>query len=280
MAVFDDRICELGEGPLWHPERGQFFWFDILHGRLLTREGDQPREWDLGRMASAAGWVDHDRLLIGTETGLALFDLRDGSLRDVAPIHDEDPTMRSNDGRADRQGGFWIGMMGKGGVPGRGEIHRFYKGEVRRIVTGISIPNAICFSADGRTAHYADTPTCRVWRLALDPDGWPDGEPMPWLDLSAEGLHPDGAVIDAEGAFCTACWGAGRVIRFAPDGRRLDEQAIPVPLGTCPAFGGADLRDMLVTTAHEGVAEPGPDEGKTYLLRARVPGLPEPRVIL
>ena len=28
-AVFDNRPCELGEGPLWHPERQQLFWFDI-----------------------------------------------------------------------------------------------------------------------------------------------------------------------------------------------------------------------------------------------------------
>ena len=29
-SVFDDRRCELGEGPLWHPVREQLFWFDIL----------------------------------------------------------------------------------------------------------------------------------------------------------------------------------------------------------------------------------------------------------
>jgi sugar lactone lactonase YvrE len=38
MTPYDDTPCELGEGPLWHPERGQLFWFDILGRRLLTRE--------------------------------------------------------------------------------------------------------------------------------------------------------------------------------------------------------------------------------------------------
>ena len=27
--IFDDAQCALGEGPLWHPEREQLFWFDI-----------------------------------------------------------------------------------------------------------------------------------------------------------------------------------------------------------------------------------------------------------
>ena len=29
--------------------------------------------WDLGEMASAAGWVDRDTLLVATETGLRRF---------------------------------------------------------------------------------------------------------------------------------------------------------------------------------------------------------------
>ena len=44
MAVFDDRRCELGEGPLWHPGRNQLFWFDILGKRLLTRTGGETQD--------------------------------------------------------------------------------------------------------------------------------------------------------------------------------------------------------------------------------------------
>lgn len=276
MSAFDSRVCELGEGPIWHPERGQFFWFDILGKRLLTRGG----EWRFDRMASAAGWVDRDRLLVGTETGLALLDLRDGGLRQVADIEAGDPTTRSNDGRADRQGGFWIGTMGKQAQDGAGAIWRLYRGEVRKLVGGITIPNAICFSPDGRTAHYADTRAGKVWRQALDAEGWPQGERAPYLDCTAMGLNPDGAVIDSEGAFCVACWGAGQVVRFAPDGTRLDAYEVGGRHSSCPAFGGGDLRDLLVTTAQEGIADPGPAEGLPYLLRARVAGLAEPRVIL
>ena len=39
--VFSSTVCALGEGPLWHPERAQLFWFDILGKRLLSREGAQ-----------------------------------------------------------------------------------------------------------------------------------------------------------------------------------------------------------------------------------------------
>lgn len=280
MRALDDRRCDLGEGAFWHPVREQFFWFDILNGRLMSRGEGGPREWRLGCMASAAGWVDADRLVIGLETGLALLDLNGGALTPLAGVEADDPGTRSNDGRADRQGGFWLSTMGKGAEPGRGSIWRWHKGELRRIVEGLTIPNAICFSRDGRTAHYADTARGLVWRQPLDADGWPAGEREPWLDCAALGLNPDGAVIDAEGAFCVACWGAGRVVRFAPDGRRLDDMAVGGRHASCPAFGGGDMRDLLVTTALQDLEDPGPGDGLPWLVRAAVPGLPEPQVRL
>ncbi|WP_347268714.1 SMP-30/gluconolactonase/LRE family protein [Paracoccus sp. (in: a-proteobacteria)] len=277
MKAFDDRPCDLGEGALWHPARGEFLWFDILGQRLL---GQGAQEWRFDRMVSAAGWVDRDRLMVATETGLALLDLRDGVLAPLIAVEAEDGGTRSNDGRADRQGGFWFSTMGKSAEPGRGAIYRWHRGTLRRLVSGIGIPNAICFFPDGRLAHYADTALGRVWRQPLDTDGWPEGERQPWLDLAPRGLNPDGAVIDAEGGFCCAHWGSGAVLRHDPAGQVTDEYRVGGLHASCPALGGADLRDLLVTTARQGIAVPDAAQGLTYVLRARVAGLPEPRVIL
>lgn len=280
MNAYDDRPCELGEGPLWHPERRQFFWFDILNRRLLSREGGRAREWRFDRLASAAGWVDHDRLLIATEAGLALLDLRDGGLTDVAAVEADDPTTRSNDGRADRQGGFWFSTMGKSAEAGCGSIYRYHRGEVRRIVAGLTISNAICFSPDGRTAHYSCTKAATVWRLPLDADGWPEGPAQLFLDLSEEGANPDGAIVDAEGGFCCALWGKGLVRRYDAAGNRTHELPVPGRHSSCPALGGDDMRDMLVTTALEGIEAPDTLQGLPYIVRAPFPGLPEPQVML
>lgn len=73
--VFDDTQCDFGEGPLWHPEREQLFWFDINAHRLYTRDGDGRRMWQFDEYVSAAGWVSRDQMLIASETALFLFDL-------------------------------------------------------------------------------------------------------------------------------------------------------------------------------------------------------------
>ena len=178
--VFDPRACRLGEGALWHPLREQLFWFDILGKRLLSRTGKTPLEWRFEEHVSAAGWVDSGRLLIASETALFLFDLNDGTRTDVVPLEADNPVTRSNDGRADPWGGFWIGTMGKNAEAGAGAIYRYYKGKLRRLFTNITISNAICFSPDTHYAYFTDTRTRCIMRQALGAEGWPNGEHHGW----------------------------------------------------------------------------------------------------
>lgn len=283
-TLYDDRPCALGEGLLWHPERQQLFWFDITGQRMLSRDGDTPLEWQFDEMVSAAGWVDHDTLLIASETALVTFDLAEGESRFVAPLEADRPETRSNDGRADPWGGFWIGTMGKSAEPGAGAIYRLFDGTLRRVVRDVSISNALCFDAARSCAYYADTPTRQVMRLALDGDGWPSGPATVAVDLRAEGLNPDGAVTDAAGNLWIAQWGAGRVACHAPDGTFLRAVACGGRHSSCPAFGGPDFDRLFITTAREGLSADdiaaAPENGCVFAAKGVARGLPEPRVIL
>ena len=282
--VHDDRLCELGEGAFWHPERGEIFWFDILGRKLLSRDASGPREWRFPEMVSAAGWLDRDRLLIAGETALFAFHLETGAREDLASLEAENPVTRSNDGRADRQGGFWIGTMGKQAQQGAGAIYRWRKGELRRLFPGLTIPNAISFAPDGASAHFADTRQAKIWRVALDSEGWPRGEPELFLDFTAEGLNPDGAVTDAAGRLWVAQWGAGRVAAYDAQGRFLEAVTVGAPHTSCPAFGGPDFSTLYCATAQEGLDAAGlaahPLSGALFAAFGHGPGLPEPRVRL
>ena len=280
----DLRPCELGEGVLWHPERGQLFWFDITRGRLLSQDDTGPREWRFEGCASAAGWVDARTLLVATEAALGRFDIETGAFEVLHALEADDAATRSNDGRADPMGGFWIGTMGKGAEAGAGALYRLHRGELRRLRDGISIPNAICFAPDGRTAYFADTPTGHLTAQALDAEGWPAAEPEPLIDFRPDELNPDGAVTDADGNLWVAQWGAGRVACHAPDGTLLRALDVPGVHASCPGFGGEGLRDLFVTTAREGLSEEevarAPENGRVFVIRGAGRGRPEPRVVL
>ncbi|WP_084861138.1 SMP-30/gluconolactonase/LRE family protein [Salibaculum halophilum] len=275
--IHDETQCTLGEGPLWHPKRQELFWFDIL-GKRLHRNG---QHWQFDDYVSAAGWVDDATLLVADAAGLFLFDLETGAREDLVALEADNPATRSNDGRADPHGGFWIGTMGIKAEPGAGAIFRYYRGELRQLHAGLTIPNAICFSPDGGHVHFTDTPTRRILRQRLSArDGWPEGAPEPWLDLAAEGLNPDGAVIDAAGNFWNAQWGAGRVACYSPDGGFAGAVEFNVTQTSCPAFGGPDLKTLFCTSAAEGLSDPDPDDGKTFSTPVAATGQQEHRVIL
>lgn len=277
--IHDERACELGEGAFWHPVRGQLFWCDIHGRRLLSRDAGGKIEWRFSEKPSAMGWIDRETLLLATETGLRRFDIASGEHELLAPLEAEDRETRSNDGRADPSGGFWIGTMGKRAEPGRGAIWRYHRGAVERLYAGITIPNAICFSPDGALAYFADTSTRRIMAQPLDADGWPDGAPHLFVDLEPDGLNPDGAVVDAAGALWNAQWGAGRVARYLPDGRLDRTIAVGGRHASCPAFGGPELTRLFVTTAREGIERPDRAQGLTYAAETGIRGQAEHRVL-
>lgn len=280
-SLFDQRRAELGEGAFWHPERQQLFWFDILSRRMFARDGARELSWELGELASAAGWIDQDTLLVSTETGLWRLALGDGSRTPIAAIAADDPTTRSNDGRTDPWGGFWASTIGLAGEPGKGEIWRWHRGQLRRLVSGLTVPNAICF--EGLHAFFTDTPSGVIHRLSLDAEGWPLGPAEVFLDLTEAGLFPDGAVTDAAGQIWNAQWGAGRVAHYDAQGRFLGAVTTPgARLSSCPCFGGPDLRDLYITTAQEGMSledrDAEPDAGKLFVARGAGQGRPSPRI--
>jgi sugar lactone lactonase YvrE len=284
MNLFDPRPCALGEGPLWHPERQQLFWFDILGKRLLSRDRGGALEWQFDEHVSAAGWVDQDTLLMASESGLYRFDINSGNRSLVVALEADNAATRSNDGRADPWGGFWIGTMGKQAQAGQGAIYRFYQGKVTRLFGDITISNAICFAPDRSCAYFTDTVTGRIMRQALSSEqGWPLGEPELFVDLTSAGqnqagLNPDGAVVDSKGCLWSAQWGASRVARYGPDGGFLSAVDCPAEQVSCPAFGGADLRTLFVTSAAVGLN--GEPHGRTWKAVQPVAGQREHQVLL
>ncbi|GGB93735.1 gluconolactonase [Marinobacterium zhoushanense] len=286
VKTYDERACTLGEGALWHPQRQQLFWFDILGNRLMTlNDQGLTDEWQFDEHVSAAGWVDLDTLLIASESGLFRFDIDTGARQPVCPLEADNPLTRSNDGRADPWGGFWIGTMGKAAQPNAGAIYRYYRGELRRLLAPLTIPNAICFSPDGRHGYFADTAKGAIWRLALDAEhGWPADEPELFIDCRRDGVNPDGAVVDSEGRLWNAQWGASRVACYDADGGFVTAIAFPATQVSCPAFGGVDFSRLFVTSAREGLSNQvllgQPAAGRTFIVGTEVRGRAEPRVIL
>lgn len=271
-AIYDDRKCQLGEGPLWHPERDELFWFDILYRRLLSASS----EWTLTHAASAAGWVDENRLLMATSIGLELFDLRDGKSESVQAVEADNTLTRSNDGRTDPWGGFWFSTMGWNAETQAGSIYRYANGDLRKLHDGLTIPNAICFSPCSNWGYFADTRLQKLFRQKLDKaTGWPAKDAEVFFDFSGSGKNPDGAIADTTGNLWIAIWGSSELLGLSPQGDEVGRIVLPTPHVTCPAAGPAGI---YVTSAlfdlPEDASQDEDPAGKTFIVKDAFQGLP------
>ncbi|MDX8470189.1 SMP-30/gluconolactonase/LRE family protein [Mesorhizobium sp. VK23B] len=286
VSVLSDHICELGEGPSYDPATDTLFWFDIVNGKLLEKPlAGALKIHDLGVMASAIAIIDDARQLIATEVGLQVRDVKTGKLTPHTPIEADNPATRSNDSRVHPCGAFWTGTMGKGEAKDAGAIYWFFKGELRRLFSNITVSNSICFSEDGAIAYYTDTSTGLLMRVACDPaTGLPTGEPKVFVDHRSFKGYVDGSVVDRDGVVWNAVWGGRAVKAYSPDGTLLREVPMPVTQPSCPAFIGRKGDRIAVTSAWKGKDDKqralDPQAGMTFLLGLSVRGRFEPRVLI
>lgn len=253
-----DTQCQLGEGPIWHEGRQQLFFFDINEQTLfaVTEDGEIAEQWLFNETVAAAAVLDNDTLVLATETGLKGFDLATGGLARIAEIEADNAVTRTNDSRVHPSGAFWIGTMTKSEQEAPvGAVYHYRAGELTTLMSGIRIPNATCFSPDGKIAYWTDTPSRKIMQCATDPTtGLPSGEWTLFADVSDHRGWPDGAVVDSEGYLWNARWGGNCLVRHAPDGSIDRIIEVPVSQVTCPAFGGKDLKTLFITTAAKNLS--------------------------
>lgn len=286
-TLFIDCRCRLGEGPIWNPLLGQLFWFDILEKTLFAanESGTVINRWVFEETVTAAAIIDADTLAIASESAILSFDIRTGKSTPLAHLEHDIIGNRSNDGRINPAGGFWIGTMSHAEDIYSGSVYQFRSGKVKKLFGDIRIPNSTCFSPDGATAYFTDTPNKIILKRDIDAaSGEPIGFWAVFADTSEHPGAPDGSVIDSEGYLWNARWGGSRVIRYAPDGSIDREVAVPASNVTCPAFGGANLKTLYITTASKQMtpeqAAREPHAGSLFSVQLDVAGLPDPLLVL
>jgi len=288
MELVVDGRHVLGEGIVWDDRTERLFWTDIESSELWahTPATGALQRWPLPeRLCSLALTDDDNRLLLALASGLAFFDLAGGGIDRICDVEAHLPTTRLNDGRTDRQGRFVFGVFNQAEDP-KHPIGGFYRLNLdlslERLPLGdVAIANSICFSPDGRTMYYADSATREIRCCDYDVQTGAIANLREFVAAHAAPGDPDGSTIDADGHLWSTRWGAGQVVRFAPDGRIDRVLSLPAPQPTCPAFGGAALDTLYVTTAAVGLRAgqiaDAPKSGGVFGRRLPVRGLPEAR---
>jgi sugar lactone lactonase YvrE len=175
-------------------------------------------------------------------------------------------------------GRFWTGSLEDGERDPVGRLYRLNPDRsVHLVDRGFYCPNGIDWSPDARSMYFVDSRADVVYRYSFDAKSGQVGERRRFLDTSAMDGIPDGLCVDADGNVWIAFWDGEHVSRFGPDGAHQIRIDVPVTRPTSVALGGADLRDLFITSARTGlspsVLAATPDAGSLFVTRVDVAGL-------
>jgi sugar lactone lactonase YvrE len=270
--------AELGEGPIWDARSGRIAWVDILGRSVHLTDSvtgateSIPTPLHVGAIAPRA----NGGFVAALQDGFWV--IGDGPARRIAGVPEARPGLRFNDGKCDPAGRFWAGTMAYDQAPGAAALYRLdADGQPTLVIDSVTISNGLDWSLDGRTMYYVDSPLQRIDVFDYAPSTGEISDRRTAVHVAREAGTPDGLTVDAAGGIWVALWGGGAVHRYL-DGRLERVIKLPVSQPTSCAFGGAELDELYVTSAWEGLSDSDrraqPLAGALFRIRPGIRGRP------
>ncbi len=284
-AILNTRM-QLGECPIWHVQEAVLYWIDI-DGCAVHRYDPASGAHCNWPMPSEPGCIAINAaggLIVALRSGLALLDTGSGQLSKLVDAPYDQASTRFNDGRCDAGGRLWVGSIYEPRDHPHAALFCIEHGAIRDSGKRATVSNGVAFSPDNKTLYHADTTSHRIHAYEFDVATGTLGDSRLLKQFSTDKAHnyggrPDGAAVDSEGAYWSAMYEGGRLVRLAPNGELLEEIALPVRCPTMMAFGGDDMRTLYITTVSKNRSavelQQHPLSGCVLSMRVDVPGLAE-----
>ena len=276
VTVAFDIGAELGEGALWDWRHDQLVSVDIPAGRVLVSHprGGSTRSFDVGQPVGAAMLRGEHDLLLAVRDGFATLDLETGVAEPLLAVEADKPNNRMNDAACDARGRCFAGTMATDDTPGAGTLYRLDDDlSVHTVLDGLTISNGLGWSPAGDVMYHIDSKAGGIDAYDFDAHSGALWGRRRVADTDPSWGLPDGLAMDAEGGIWVAFWDGSAVRRFGPDGELTETLELPAARPTRPAFGGADLDQLYVTSAKLDQAVDGDRGGAIFVLEPGVRGV-------
>ncbi len=251
-ALVLDCKNQHGEGIFWNPSDGRVWWTDI-EGRAIWSfdpARNESKSYSTNDRVCCFAPREDGGFIVAFDDRISLLDLQSGKEDKIHDYQPDNPETRLNDGRTDRQGRLIVGGMNeKSGTADALVLQVDRNLSVSSLFGDVSCANSTCFSPDGGTMYFADTPDQEIVAYSYDTANGRVTDRRTFCSFANEPGLPDGSCVDADGGVWNAEWEGRRVVRVAPDGTIDRIVEVPVWKPTCCAFGGPGLDTLYITTS-------------------------------
>lgn len=251
---------ETGEAATWLPGLGILLWVDIDNGILhqYYPESKKVKEQTFPEMISSIiPWKGHEHEIILTmKNRLVSYHLKKATYTTLLEMPCLHPQLRTNDCKASPEGRLWCGVMH---MSEHNETASLYCVDndlsLAPVLKQQCIPNGLVWNKAGDRMYYADSGRGCIEEYAYDRLTGAAYLLRTAVQVPPEYGVPDGMTIDANGLLWVAHWGGFGVYVWNPvTGKLVDKIDVPVPNVASCTFGGANRRQLFITTALSGLS--------------------------
>ena len=113
------------------------------------------------------------------------------------------------------------------------------------------VSNGLAWNKECNKMYWSDSRNYTIYSYDYDKQKNIVKNKKIFYETSKEQGRPDGATVDSDGYYWTACFMGGRILRISPDGKLDKTILMPVRDVTMVTFGGDNLNIMFVTSSKE-----------------------------
>jgi sugar lactone lactonase YvrE len=249
-----------GESPIWDEVKQQFWWTDMLAGRLYSYDPQSGNVKQAAEGPNVSGFTMNKNggLVCAAHQGLYLWDEASGFRLIADQLAGN--RLRSNDATADAVGRFLFGTTFYGPDSTEYPLGKLYKvekdGAISILDEGIHLSNGLGFSPDNKTLYYTDTVLRTIYAYDYDLQHGKVANRRVFVHVPDNEGIPDGLTVDAEGYVWSAQWYGSCLVRYDLQGKVDRVVQVPAKQTSSLIFGGKDMTDIYVTTAGKSVTLP------------------------
>ena len=283
VEVAVDIRAEVGEGPHWDAGSMSLWFVDLTAGKVCRWDSlaATVSTFDVGQEVGAVVPRSGGGLVLAVRDGVGAASEAGDEFELRSPVDIDNAATRMNDAKCDPAGRLFAGTTAFDFSAGAGALYRIDSDwSWTTVVDGVTTSNGTAWSPDGSRMYFIDSADQGVDVFDYDVATGTASGLRRLVSIDRTDGIPDGMTVDADGNLWVACFAGGAVRCYSPDGRQLEIVRLPVGQVTSCAFGGADHRDLYITTAAyrmtpAQVAEE-PLAGAVFVCRPGVTGLPAP----
>jgi len=255
IQIESNHSLKLPEGLLWNDKEACFDFVDIETGCLYQYVTSTKAVFLRKSFGKTIGWVfrtSSSNFIVGLKNKILIWNPISDELKILLNISML-PTQRLNDAFIDEYGKIWFGIMSSNSEDeiDDGSLCSFNKGQFLIEDFSYQIPNGPVLSQDRRSLLHSDSSKGVLYRYPYQNGVINREEKEIILNVSDLNASPDGMCLDSSGCIYIAMWGVGEVWVLEPNFSLKSKIKVPFKFVSNVAFGGKDLKDLVVTYAED-----------------------------